>query len=60
VVSPLALAALLTVPIAARNLKLVFRASEPAELAMADVMTAQLHMMFGVLMTVGVALGHVL
>ncbi len=60
VVSPLALAVLLTVPIAARNLKLVFRASEPAELAMADVMTAQLHMLFGVLMTAGVALGHVL
>ena len=60
VVSPLALAVLLTVPIAARNLRLVFRASEPAELAMADVMTAQLHMMFGVLMTAGVAVGHLL
>jgi len=60
VVSPLALVVLLTAPIAARNLKLVLRASEPAELAMADVMTAQLHMMFGVLMTAGVAIGHVL
>ena len=60
VVSPLALAVLLTAPIAARNLKLVFRASEPAELAMADVMTAQLHMLFGVLITAGVVLGHVL
>ena len=59
-VSPLALVVLLTAPIAARNLKLVLRASEPAELAMADVMTAQLHMLFGVLMTVGVAVGHLL
>ncbi len=57
VVSWFALLALLSLPIAARNLKLVMQASEPKDLAMADVMTAQLHMVFGLLMTVGVVVG---
>jgi 1,4-dihydroxy-2-naphthoate octaprenyltransferase len=57
VVSWFALIAFLSAPIAARNLKLVMRASDPKELAMADVMTAQLHMVFGLLMTVGVVVG---
>ncbi|KPK00185.1 MAG: hypothetical protein AMS20_15300 [Gemmatimonas sp. SG8_28] len=56
----LALAALLSAPIAVRNLRLIMRASSPGEMAMADVMTAQLHMAFGVLLTLGVAIGSLL
>ncbi len=56
----LALAALLSLPVAARNLKIIMRATEPGEMAMADVMTAQLHMVFGVLLTVGVIVGSLL
>ncbi len=56
----LALAALLSAPIAVRNLRLIMRASSPGEMAMADVMTAQLHMAFGVLLTLGVAVGSLI
>jgi 1,4-dihydroxy-2-naphthoate octaprenyltransferase len=56
----LALAALLSAPIAVRNLRLIARASSPGEMALADVMTAQLHMVFGVLLTLGVVVGSVL
>ncbi len=56
----LALAALLSAPIAVRNLRLIMRASSPGEMAMADVMTAQLHMAFGVLLTLGVAIGSLI
>lgn len=50
---------LLSLPLAGKALLTVFRSrpGEAADLAGADVMTAQLHLVFGVLLTVGVVAG---
>jgi 1,4-dihydroxy-2-naphthoate octaprenyltransferase len=56
------LAVLLTAPIAAKNMKVVRKISSGAarEYATIDVMTAQLHMAFGVLLILSLAAGRLL
>jgi 1,4-dihydroxy-2-naphthoate octaprenyltransferase len=56
------LAVLLTLPIAAKNMKVVSKISGGAarEYATIDVMTAQLHMAFGVLLILSLAAGRLL
>jgi 1,4-dihydroxy-2-naphthoate octaprenyltransferase len=58
-VTPLALAVLLTLPLALRNVKAVL-ASEPGNpesIAMGDVMSAQLHLAFCALFGVAIFVG---
>lgn len=59
---PWALLVVLVLPTAVKNLATVLRASpeRAAEFASIDVETAKLHMAFGVLLSVGVALGAIL
>jgi 1,4-dihydroxy-2-naphthoate octaprenyltransferase len=54
------LAGLLTIPLAAKLLKLFWsvRDERHAQLAMTDAMTAQLHMALGMLLSLGVVVGH--
>jgi len=62
VLSPWTLLVLVSGPIAVKNLALVLRSreDEAQDLATADVATAQLHMIFGVLLGLGVVLGATL
>ncbi|MFH2010924.1 MAG: 1,4-dihydroxy-2-naphthoate octaprenyltransferase [bacterium] len=62
VLSPWTLLVLLSSPLAVKNLSLVLRSreGEARDLAFADVQTAQLHMVFGVLLGVGIVLGATL
>lgn len=62
VLSPFTLLVLLSAPLGAKALATVLRSrpGEAGDLATADVMTAQLHLLFGVLLTAGVVLGAVL
>lgn len=52
----------ITLPVAIKNIKLFSKASleKPEEIAMLDVMTAQLHMQFGLLFAVGMLLSAIL
>ena len=58
VVSPWCLVVLLSLPVALKNLKMIggARLDNTDQFAMIDVMTAQLHLMFGVLLSVGLLL----
>jgi 1,4-dihydroxy-2-naphthoate octaprenyltransferase len=55
-VSVFALAVFITLPIALKNIKSMHKAKleKPEEIAMQDVMTAQLHLLFGVLFSIGI------
>lgn len=57
-----ALLVFLTLPIAIRNIKIMFSAvaDEPKAIAMLDVMTAQLHMLFGLLFSLSILIGYLL
>ena len=59
VLSPWTLLVLISSPLAVKNLRSVLtsRPGEAEDLATADVTTAQLHMAFGLLLTLGVILG---
>lgn len=59
VLSPWTLLVLISAPLAVKNLRSVLasRPGEAEDLATADVTTAQLHMAFGLLLTLGVILG---
>ncbi len=54
--APPALSVFFTLPLAAKNIRLILESSEAenARISMIDVMTAQLHMAFGLLLTVSI------
>lgn len=51
---------LVSFPIAMKNLKLIGKADveNPKEIAMLDIMTAQLHMIFGLLLSISILIGY--
>lgn len=60
--SPWSLLVFLSLPLAARNIRAASRCQEdkPEEIALLDVQTAQLHLLFGLLLVIGIAVGHFL